>query len=117
MVKGSLATILALALATLLAQHTGNGATPENLSDSVPGRHRKTSGIRFVHNNGAFGKRFLPETMGNPASPSLITTTTGWPDIFLVNGMDWPRPRSEALTLPSSITQHNHDGNLHRRNS
>jgi enediyne biosynthesis protein E4 len=47
------------------------------------------AGIRFVHNNGAFGKKFLPETMG-PGVAFIDYDNDGWPDIFLVNGMDWP---------------------------
>jgi enediyne biosynthesis protein E4 len=47
------------------------------------------AGIRFVHNNGAFGKKFLPETMG-PGVAFIDYDNDGWPDIFLMNGMDWP---------------------------
>ena len=47
------------------------------------------AGIRFVHNNGAFGKKFLPETMG-PGVAFIDYDNDGWPDIFLVNGADWP---------------------------
>jgi len=39
------------------------------------------AGIRFVHNNGAFGKKFLPETMDR-ARPSLTTTTTAGRTFF-----------------------------------
>lgn len=47
------------------------------------------AGIRFVHNNGAFGKKFLPETMG-PGVAFLDYNNDGWLDLFLVNGRDWP---------------------------
>jgi len=88
MVKRSLATILALALATLVAQHTGNGATPE--TSAILFRDvTQAAGIHFVHNNAAFGKKFLPETMG-PGIAFIDYDNDGWPDIFLVNGMDWP---------------------------
>ncbi len=88
MVKRSLVTILVLALATLVVQHTGNGAAPE--TSAILFRDvTQTSGIRFVHNNGAFGKKFLPETMG-PGIAFIDYDNDGWPDIFLVNGMDWP---------------------------
>src|SRR5260221_11652656 len=106
MVKGSLATILALALATLLAQHTGNGATPE--TSAILFRDvTQTSGIRFVHNNGAFGKRFLPETMG-PGIAFIDYDNDGWPDIFLVNGMDWPGHVQKHST--PKLYHNNHDG-------
>ena len=47
------------------------------------------AGIRFVHNNGAFGKKYLPETMG-PGAAFIDYDGDGWPDILLVNGADWP---------------------------
>ncbi len=88
MVKRSLATILVLALAIVLPGKTGIGATPE--SSSIQFRDvTQPAGIRFVHNNGAFGKKFLPETMG-PGVAFIDYDNDGWPDIFLVNGMDWP---------------------------
>jgi len=88
MVKRSLATILVFALAILLVGQPGIGATPE--SSSIQFRDvTQPAGIRFVHNNGAFGKKFLPETMG-PGVAFIDYDNDGWPDIFLVNGMDWP---------------------------
>ena len=106
MVKRSFATILALALATLLAQYTGNGATPE--TSTIQFRDvTRTSGIHFVHNNGAFGKKFLPETMG-PGVAFIDCDRDGWPDIFLVNGMDWPG-HVEKHSTPK-LYHNNHDG-------
>ena len=47
------------------------------------------SGIHFRHNNGAFGGKFLPETLG--AGCAFIDyDSDGWQDILLINGMDWP---------------------------
>ena len=49
----------------------------------------KAAGIDFVHNSGAFGKKYLPETMG--AGCAFIDyNNDGWQDILLVNGKDWP---------------------------
>ncbi|HYA24523.1 MAG TPA: hypothetical protein VEF05_10205, partial [Terriglobales bacterium] len=47
------------------------------------------AGIHFIHNNGAFGKKYLPETMG-PGCAFIDYDNDGWPDILLVNGEDWP---------------------------
>ena len=65
------------------------------------------SGIRFAHNNGAFGKKFLPETLG-PGVAFIDYDNDGWPDIFLVNGMDWPG-HVQRHTTPK-LYHNNHDG-------
>jgi hypothetical protein len=65
------------------------------------------SGIRFIHNNGAFGKKFLPETLG-PGVAFIDYDNDGWPDIFLVNGMDWPGHASKHTT--PKLYHNNHDG-------
>jgi len=65
------------------------------------------AGIRFVHNNGAFGKKFLPETLG-PGVAFIDYDNDGWPDIFLVNGMDWPGHSSKHST--PKLYHNNRDG-------
>ncbi len=81
------------------------------------------AGIRFTHNNGAFGKKWLPETMG-PGCAFIDYDNDGWPDILLVNGQDWPghpphlaktgrdgdpgHAKSGATTL--KLYHNNHDG-------
>lgn len=66
------------------------------------------AGIHFVHNNGAFGKKWLPETMG-PGCAFLDYDNDGYPDILLVNGTDFPgHPKSGATTL--KLYHNNHDG-------
>jgi hypothetical protein len=65
------------------------------------------AGIHFVHNNGAFGKKFLPETMG-PGVAFIDYDNDGWPDIFLVNGTDWPG-HGQKHTTPK-LYHNNHDG-------
>ena len=65
------------------------------------------AGIRFVHNNGAFGKKFLPETLG-PGVAFIDYDNDGWPDIFLVNGTDWPG-HIQKHTTPK-LYHNNHDG-------
>jgi hypothetical protein len=66
------------------------------------------AGIHFTHNNGAFGKKWLPETMG-PGCAFIDYDNDGWPDILLVNGKDWPgHAKSGATTL--ALYRNNHDG-------
>ncbi len=65
------------------------------------------AGIHFVHNNGAFGKKFLPETMG-PGCAFIDYDNDGWPDILLVNGEDWPgHAKGAAPTLKLYHNNHN----------
>ncbi len=57
------------------------------------------AGIHFTHNNGAFGKKWLPETMG-PGCAFIDYDNDGYPDIVLINGSDFPgHPHAGATTL------------------
>lgn len=47
------------------------------------------AGIHFQYNNGAFGKKYLPETMGSGVC-ILDYDNDGLQDIFLVNSTNWP---------------------------
>jgi hypothetical protein len=49
----------------------------------------KQAGIAFSHNNGAFGKKYLPETLGSGAA-FLDYDNDGWQDLLLINGTSWP---------------------------
>jgi hypothetical protein len=57
-----------------------------------------TSGIHFQHNSGAFGGKFLPETLGSGCA-FVDYDRDGWQDILLINGMDWPGHRQRRSTL------------------
>jgi hypothetical protein len=65
------------------------------------------AGIHFVHNNGAFGKKYLPETMG-PGVAFIDYDNDGWPDILLVNDTDWPGHPLKHST--PKLYHNNHDG-------
>lgn len=56
------------------------------------------SGIRFQHNSGAFGGKFLPETLGSGCA-FLDYDRDGWQDILLINGADWPGHKKSRTTL------------------
>jgi enediyne biosynthesis protein E4 len=49
----------------------------------------QSAGIHFRHNNGAYGGKLLPETLG-PGCAFLDYDGDGWQDILIVNSMDWP---------------------------
>jgi hypothetical protein len=49
----------------------------------------REAGITFVHNNGARGKKYFPETCGSGCA-FLDYDRDGSLDLLLVNSMDWP---------------------------
>jgi hypothetical protein len=65
------------------------------------------AGIRFHHNNGAFGQKYLPETMGSGVCV-IDYDNDGWPDLFFVNGTDWPGHTTRHTT--PALYHNNHDG-------
>ncbi len=64
------------------------------------------AGVKFVHNSGRTGKKYLPETVG--AGVAWIDFDgDGWPDLLFINSKDWtPRGRK---SLPA-LYHNNHDG-------
>jgi hypothetical protein len=58
----------------------------------------KQAGIQFQHNSGAFGGKFLPETLGSGCA-FLDYDRDGWQDILLINGCDWPGHKKNRTTL------------------
>lgn len=65
------------------------------------------AGLRFRHNSGAFGSKYLPETMG-PGCAFLDYDNDGWPDILLLNGSDWPGHKRQRSTL--ALYRNNRNG-------
>jgi enediyne biosynthesis protein E4 len=64
------------------------------------------AGIRFVHNAGKSGKKYLPETIGSGAA-FFDADGDGWIDVLLVNGKDWT-PRGRRTT--AALYRNNHNG-------
>jgi enediyne biosynthesis protein E4 len=64
------------------------------------------AGIKFVHNAGKFGKKYLPETLGSGAA-FFDADGDGWIDILFVNGKDWT-PHGRHTT--AALYRNNHDG-------
>lgn len=65
------------------------------------------AGIHFTRNSGAFGMKYLPETMGSGAC-FIDYDNDGWQDILFVNSMDWPG--HESRKSYSALYHNNHDG-------
>ena len=89
---------------------TAQNAAPQKAGAATGVRFEditRTAGIHFVHNNGAFGKKWLPEAMG-PGVAFIDYDNDGWQDILLVNGMDWPGHTHKRSTL--ALYHNNHDG-------
>jgi hypothetical protein len=66
------------------------------------------AGIHFTHNNGAFGKKWLPETIG-PGCAFIDYDKDGYPDILLINGEDFPGHSHAGATTPK-LYHNNGDG-------
>ncbi len=64
------------------------------------------AGIRFAHNSGRAGKKYLPETLGSGCA-FFDADGDGWPDILLVNSKDWT-PHGRKST--AALYRNNHNG-------
>jgi enediyne biosynthesis protein E4 len=87
----------ALALGSLFPLHTLSANAPGDplfqLKDVT-----SQAGIDFRHNSGAYGGKLLPETLGSGCA-FLDYDSDGYPDILLVNSMDWPGHKRTRSTL------------------
>jgi len=68
------------------------------------------AGIQFRHNNGAYGGKLLPETLGSGCA-FLDYDRDGWQDILLVNGSDWPGHPREHKSEPSTLKLYRNNRN------
>jgi len=64
------------------------------------------AGIKFVHNAGKSGKKYLPETLGAGAA-FFDADGDGWIDVLFVNGKDWT-PKGRRTT--AALYRNNHNG-------
>jgi len=64
------------------------------------------SGVRFTHNSGRAGKKYLPETMGSGVA-LFDADGDGWLDILLINSRDWQPGRRKSLP---ALYRNNHNG-------
>jgi hypothetical protein len=71
----------------------------------------KQAGINFVHNNGAYGEKLLPETMGGGVA-FFDYDNDGAQDILFINSTYWPWHVREGKPLTTPVLYHN-DGKGH----
>jgi hypothetical protein len=90
-------------------------ATPTPSSDEIPIVRfvdiTATAGIRFVHNNGAYGDKLLPETMGGGVA-FLDYDGDERQDLLFVNSTFWPGHVPSGQKPPTMALYHN-DGAGH----
>jgi hypothetical protein len=92
-----------LVLTVVLPQAQGKGAAAVTFADVTA-----SAGVEFRHVSGAFGKRYLPETMG--AGCAFVDVDgDGWQDIVLVNSAPWPGQRSARPAWPA-LYRNNRNG-------
>jgi enediyne biosynthesis protein E4 len=65
------------------------------------------AGLRFKHNSGAYGKKYMPETVGSGCA-FLDYDNDGWQDLLLINSMNWPE-RKGAKSF-SALYHNNRNG-------
>ena len=68
------------------------------------------AGIDFRHNSGAYGGKFLPETLGAGCA-FLDYDNDGWQDILLVNGANWPGHARARESESSSLKLYRNNRN------
>ena len=96
--KKTIAILAAVAAILLAATPT---TPPVHFTDATA-----QAGIRFVHNNGRAGKKWLPETMGSGCA-FFDADGDGWPDVLLINSKDWA---SHGRRSTAGLYRNNHDG-------
>jgi hypothetical protein len=68
------------------------------------------AGVRFVHVNGAFGKKLLPETMGSGVAV-LDYDKDGKPDLLFINSCFWPGHEERGAAAPTLMLYRNRGHN------
>ncbi len=81
-------------LAVVVAAWAATSVVPIRFNDVT-----QAAGIRFTHNSGRAGQKYLPETLGSGCA-FFDADGDGWLDILFVNGRDWkPRGRRSLSAL------------------
>ncbi len=73
------------------------------------------AGVTFLHNNGAYGDKLLPETMGGGVA-FFDFDNDGAPDLLFINSTYWPWHMPEGKKPTTAALYHN-DGKGHFTNA
>lgn len=106
---GRLVLVVLSAVVLTLFSRSGGLQAGDN-SKPFPLQFRNVTleaGLTFKHNNGAFGEKYLPETMGSGAA-FLDYDNDDWQDILLINGKKWPGRTGRRTTM--ALYRNNRDG-------
>ena len=82
-------------------------ATVEKPSGVVFTDVTRAAGIRFIHDAGKAGKKWLPETMGSGCA-FFDADGDGWPDILLINSKSWAQRAGHKSH--AALYRNNHNG-------
>jgi enediyne biosynthesis protein E4 len=96
--RRSFLDILAAAGASSFLPSWAFGAIPSPQASFFLKDVTQQAGINFRHNSGAYGGKLLPETLGSGCA-FFDYDADGYPDILLVNSMDWPGHQRTRSTL------------------
>jgi len=96
--RRSFVDLLAAVGASSLLPPWVSGAAKQAQSSFLLKDVTQQAGINFRHNSGAYGGKLLPETLGSGCA-FFDYDADGYPDILLVNSMDWPGHRRSRSTL------------------
>lgn len=84
--------------------HSSNQASPIRFTDVT-----RETGLHFKHVTGAFGEKWMPETIGSGGG-FLDYDNDGWIDIFLVNSSEWPGHESGTVNPTSRLYRNQGNG-------
>jgi len=69
------------------------------------------AGIRFRHETGAFGQKYMPETMGSGCA-FLDYDNDGWEDVLLINSDYWPGHKASGAAPTMKLYHNDHNGHF-----
>jgi hypothetical protein len=99
----SLCCVCCLAALRVSGAADRDGASPARFTDIT-----REAGVTFVHNNGAYGDKLLPETMGGGVA-FFDFDNDGHQDLLFINSTWWPGHIPEGKQ-PTTMALYRNDG-------